>query len=147
MLLHGCALGKRSSGSISNCRISFFRWYIDRSYTLYRSGNMSVGNRVLSFWVILYNQLTRVLCLATAYFVSKVMWTRKLLRECVHCFCTNWYCWHCCSLFHVSLRFIGPPITFHLHLFIPHRPFRPILSCHIVVLFLLILFVAFFFSR
>jgi hypothetical protein len=48
-LLHGCALGERSSGGIWKLRTSSFKCYIDHSYTMPSSGNIAVWN-----WVHLF---------------------------------------------------------------------------------------------
>ena len=49
MLLHGCALGKRSSGGIWKFRTSSFKCYVYHSHTLYCSGIIDVRN-----WVHLF---------------------------------------------------------------------------------------------
>ena len=43
-LLHGCALGERSSGGIWKFRTSSFKCYVDHSHTMYSSGNIDVRN-------------------------------------------------------------------------------------------------------
>ena len=43
-LLHGFALGERSSGGILKFRTSSFKSYVDYSYTMYSSGNIDVRN-------------------------------------------------------------------------------------------------------
>jgi len=48
-LLHGCALGERSSGGIWKFRTSSFKCYVNHSYTMYSSGNIDVRN-----WVHLF---------------------------------------------------------------------------------------------
>jgi hypothetical protein len=48
-LLHGCALGERSSGGILKCRTSSFNCYVDHSHTMYSSGNIDVRNSVHLF--------------------------------------------------------------------------------------------------
>ena len=48
-LLHGCALGERSSGGIWKFRTSSFKCYVDHSHTMYSSGNIDVRN-----WVHLF---------------------------------------------------------------------------------------------
>ena len=45
-LLHGCALGERSSGGIWKFRTSSFKCYVDHSRTMYSSGNIDVRNWV-----------------------------------------------------------------------------------------------------
>jgi len=41
-LLHGCALGERSSGGISKFRTCPFKCYVDHSHTMHSSGNIDV---------------------------------------------------------------------------------------------------------
>ena len=48
-LLHGCALGERSSGGIWKFRTSSFKCYVDHSHTVYSSGNIGIRN-----WVHLF---------------------------------------------------------------------------------------------
>ena len=52
MLLHGCALGERSSGDIWKLRTSCFKWYVYHPHTTYSSGNIDVRN-----WVHLFESL------------------------------------------------------------------------------------------
>ena len=49
MLLHGCAVGERSSYGIWKHRTSSFKCYVDHSHILYSSGNIEVRN-----WVHLF---------------------------------------------------------------------------------------------
>ena len=49
MLLHGCALGERSSGGTWKFRTSSLKCYVDHSHTMYSSGNIDVRN-----WVHLF---------------------------------------------------------------------------------------------
>ena len=48
-LLHGCALGERSSGGIWKFRTFSFKCYVDHSHTKYSSGNIDIRN-----WVHLF---------------------------------------------------------------------------------------------
>jgi hypothetical protein len=44
ILLHGCAIGERSSGGIWKFRTSSFKYYVGHSHTMYSSGNTDVRN-------------------------------------------------------------------------------------------------------
>ena len=85
MLLHGCALGERSSGGIWKFRTSSFKCYVDYSHTVYSSGNIDVGNcahlfqsRCISDFTSLYfhshdRQHLRATLLIDSNF--KIVWT------------------------------------------------------------------------
>jgi len=51
VLLHGCALGERSSGGIWKFRTFSFKCYVDHSHTMFSSGNIDVR-----IWVQLLNR-------------------------------------------------------------------------------------------
>ena len=60
-MLHGCALGERSSGGIWKFRTSSFKCYVDHSHTMYNSGNIDVRN-----WVHLFE--SRCVSLTSSHF-------------------------------------------------------------------------------
>ena len=77
-LLHGFALGERSSGGIWKFRTSFFEWYVDHSHAMYSSGNTDVRN-----WVHLFE---------SAVFKKKVLFSSFfgalfVFNQGVHNFC------------------------------------------------------------
>ena len=74
MLLHGCALGERSSSGIWKFRTSSFKCYVDHSHTMHSSGNIDVQN-----WVHLFESPCICRHTATAHFSHL---TNKVLTAC-----------------------------------------------------------------
>jgi hypothetical protein len=73
-LLHGCALGERSSCGIWKFRTSSFKCYVDHSHTMYSSGNIDVRNWVHLFespCVCVYIYIYIYIYIRTAYTEDK----------------------------------------------------------------------------
>ena len=82
-LLHGCALGERSSGEIWKIRISSFKCYVYHSRIMYSSGNIDIRN-----WVHLFESH----CVSIIFLVCCRYWKWKWKRQtfdilCFHCVC------------------------------------------------------------
>ena len=70
-LLHGCALGERSSGCIWKFRTSSFKCHVDHPHTIYSSANTDVWN-----WVHLFESpcISNKMQRYTVYYIWKLLY-------------------------------------------------------------------------